>query len=787
MENNTFTTTVFARTPAPRAFEYLRRLQNLDEWTLGSRMVTRIDDDTAMGTASGYQTMLCYHVRTLADPSPDPSTGSGSSRAESRDEPSPGARFAAIEWQCGYRYREYFKQYPVFVFPSQYTNVRGDEDGSYIHWISVIDPARRTEMIMQGIAAVHHYEGRGLKAALERREGLTQPATGRVTVLSDTMWVDAPIEMARDFLADRQALAGWAPLFRAAAAAGSFVDEYARRVEVEFTACELGDYVLVEQDYTYPDLGAVQRCPIVLVPSARAFGPEATGFLLHRIAFVASDGSQAYGRTTAAELTAESMAIKRLLEARAGNVTSFARGMSYRGPTAIGVARNCSSAIENFSSAVEAAPPDIFAPEFAVDPYPHYRRMRDDYPLYFHAPTRAWILSRYDDVRLALTNPSFTTRSYAAQTEPLLGKTLIQLDGREHALQRGLLTPSFSAISIRDRFTDLISGTIDELIEAVSCHGHADLVKDVVVHLPVRIMAGLLGLPAQDRDRFRGWYAALIQGALNLTGDPAVAAAATAARDELDAYLRPLIADRRGHPGSDLISTLATTTVEGDRLTDEQIVRFAMLMVFAGGETTEQGLSTTLRNLLAHPGVLEAVRQDRSLLPRAIAESFRLTAPTHMVPRQTRDEIQVSGGLLPAGAEVMCFLGAANRDERRFADPDRFDLHRHESDPERAFTGQAAHLAFGGGRHFCLGAVLSRFEIEVAVSRILDALPDLRLASATAPPDLGLFLRGPSTLPVRFTPAGMIGARSRKSLFGLIGDRPSRPGGGRPVPDHPKL
>jgi cytochrome P450 len=726
MENNTFTTTVYAQTPATRAFEYLRRLQNLDEWTLGSRMVTRIDDDTFMGTASGYQTMLCYHVRTLEHP-----------------------RFAAIEWQCGYRYREYFKQYPVFVFPSQYADPGGDEDGSYIHWVSVIDPARRTEMIMQGIAAVHHYERRGLKAALERREGIAQPAAGRLSVLSDTMWVDAPIEMAREVLADREALAGWAPLFRAVdAVAGSFVDEYARRVQVEFAACELGDYVLVEQNYVYPDLGAVQRCPIVLVPCARAFGPEAPGFLLHRIAFVRNDRPQAYGRTTASELTAESMAIKRMLEARAGNLTSFARGMSYRpDPT-------------KTEEEVMASPPDIFAPEFAADPYPHYRRMRDEYPLYFHAPTRAWILSRYDDVRMALTNPSFTTKSYAAQTEPLLGKTLIQLDGREHALQRGLLTPSFSAGSIRERFSDLIGDTIDELTAAVASHGKADLVRDLVVHVPVRIMAGLLGLPAHDRDRFRAWYTALIQGALNLTGDPAVALAANTARDELDAYIRPLVATRRESPGTDLISNLATTTVDGDRLTDDQIVRFAMLMVFAGGETTEKGLSTTLRNLLAHPDALAAVRQDRSLLPRAIAESFRYTAPTHMVPRQTCEEIEVSGGTLPAAAEVMCFLGSANRDERRFDDPDRFDLHRPEADPERAFTGQAAHLAFGGGRHFCLGAVLSRFEIEVALSRILDALPDLRLADNTPPPDVGLFLRGPATLPVRFSPLSY--ATSRK-------------------------
>ena len=190
MEANTFATTVYARTPAPAAFEYLRRLTNLDEWTLGSRMLARIDDDTYMGTASGYQTTLCYHVRTLPHP-----------------------RFGAVEWQCGYRYREYFKQYPVFVFPANYADPRGEEEGCYVHWISVVDPARRTDMIMQGIAAVHHYESRGLKAALERGAGLKAPARGRMALLSDTMWVDAPIAMAREMLADPAGLARWAPHF----------------------------------------------------------------------------------------------------------------------------------------------------------------------------------------------------------------------------------------------------------------------------------------------------------------------------------------------------------------------------------------------------------------------------------------------------------------------------------------------------------------------------------------------------------------------------------------------
>ncbi len=724
MESNTFATTIYARTPADRAFAYLRRLENLDEWTLGSRMRTRIDDDTFMGTASGYQSMLCYHVRTLEHP-----------------------RFGAIEWQCGYRYRDYFKQYPVFVFPSRYADPRTDEDGSYVHWVSVIDPARRTEMIMQGIAAVHGYEARGLKAARERAEGIAEPSVGRFSLLANTMWVDAPIDRTREMLTDRKELPGWAPLFRAVdAAAGSFEDEYGRRVAVTLEASDLGDYVIVEHDVTYADRGEVQRCPIVLIPCARAFGPGARGSLLHRLAFVLQDGSQSYGRTAVGELTAESMASKRRLEMRAGNLASFARGMSYRPEFSLAGGRGESE----LDHEILADPPEIFSPEFAADPYPIYRRMREEYPLYFHGPTQAWILSRYDDVRLALNHPAFTTRSYAAQTEPLLGKTLVQLEGREHSQQRGLLTPSFSERSLRERFSVLIRESVDELLGAVADRSEMDLVGDLVVHLPVRVMAGLLGLPAHERDRFRAWYTALIRGALNLARDPAVAAAGTKARDELDAYLRPLIPARRASPESDLISTLATTTVEGEQLTDEQIIRFAMLMVFAGGETTEKGLSTTLRNLLAHPETLAAVRADRSLVPRAIAESFRYTAPTHMVPRQTCEEVEVSGGILPAGAEVLCFLGSANRDERRFPDPDRFDLERPESDPRRAFAGQAPHLAFGGGRHFCLGAGLSRFEIEVALGRIFDTLPDLRLADDAPPPDVGLFVRGPATLPVTY-------------------------------------
>ena len=402
-------------------------------------------------------------------------------------------------------------------------------------------------------------------------------------------------------------------------------------------------------------------------------------------------------------------------------------------------------------SETDMTPPDIFSPEFAKDPYPLYRVMRDEFPLYFHPAAKAYVLSRYDDVREAVTNPEFTTRSYAAQIEPLLGVTVVQLDGRDHARQRRLLAAPFRVDRFQAEFAPAIAALADRLIAAFRDRGEVELNGDFITPFAVGVLATVVGLPQSDIDRFRSWYTALLRFGINLIGDPEVTRAGFAARDELDAYLRPLVAEKRRSPGPGLLSMLAQAEIEGQQLTDDEIVRFGMLMIFAGGETVEKTLATFVRNLVAHQDQLSAVRADRALLDRALAESLRYTAPTHMIPRKTRADLAVSGGTIPAEAEVICFLGSANRDDRRFAAPDAFDMRRPDLDWERAFTSAANHAAFGGGRHFCLGATMAKTEVEIAVNRLLDATADLRFAGDEPPPDQGLFLRGPRSLELQFS------------------------------------
>jgi len=309
MESNTFATSAYIETSPEAAFGYLRDLRNLDEWTLYSRMIEQMDDNTWRGTASGYQHDLYYHVRPIETP-----------------------LFRGVEWHCGYKYGEYFQCYPALVFPASYLG--SDEAGVYFHWLSFVGPERRTPMIMQGIHLVHTAEIRSLKGALERKAGLTGAAQGKAEIKTSSIFVDAPYDMAAEYLGDLRNLGEWGfsihPAGEVTADQGTFTDEYGQEVKVTASRHDLKNYSILEFEHRYEKSNWTQRSCMVLVPCSYAFGnPDAKGLVQHRIAFFKKGVLPHHGKLQIEDYGAESMSLKRVLENKAGNLQSFGRGMSY--------------------------------------------------------------------------------------------------------------------------------------------------------------------------------------------------------------------------------------------------------------------------------------------------------------------------------------------------------------------------------------------------------------------------------------------------------------------------
>ncbi|MFT9667973.1 cytochrome P450 [Streptomyces rhizosphaericola] len=380
--------------------------------------------------------------------------------------------------------------------------------------------------------------------------------------------------------------------------------------------------------------------------------------------------------------------------------------------------------------------------------------MRDDEPLIWHEATNSYIVSRYEDVERVFKDKKgeFSTENYDWQIEPVHGRTILQLSGREHAVRRALVAPAFRGSDLRDTFLPVIERNSRELIDRFRTTGSVDLVTDYASRFPVNVIADMLGLDKSDYDRFHGWYTAVIAFLGNLSGDQEVIRAGERTRVEFAEYMLPIIRERREAPGNDLLSVLCTAEVDGVRMSDEDIKAFCSLLLAAGGETTDKAIAAIFANLLRHPDQLAAVRADRELISRAFAETLRYTPPVHMIMRQSTTEVALSGGTVPAGATVTCLIGAANRDGNRYRDPDSFDIFREDLAATNAFSAAADHLAFALGRHFCVGALLAKAEVEIGVGQLLDAMPDIRLADGFDPVEHGVFTRGPQSLPVRFTP-----------------------------------
>ena len=347
-------------------------------------------------------------------------------------------------------------------------------------------------------------------------------------------------------------------------------------------------------------------------------------------------------------------------------------------------------------------------------------------------------LYRFEDCARVLRNPqTFSSRGYEQGIDLVMGRTILSMDDPEHKSHRDLVAPAFHQRALTAWTSDVIEHVCEHLIDRFRLNGRAELVGDFSNEFPIRVTARMLGLPADDHAQFQRWSMELI----GIAGDLETGFAASGALRE---YFAGIVSDRRRSPRRDVISNLVGAEIDGQQLSDEAIYSFLRLLLPAGVETTSRAIPALLLRLLTHPDRLRAVVADRTLVPEAIEESLRLDVPVVYISRLATRNVEIGGVPVQKGAFVTLCLASANRDESRWAEPDRFDIHR----PFQQ------HLTFAAGPHMCLGQHLARIEITVAVNALLDRLPGLRLDPEAAASKLILHAGGSmpalDSLPVLF-------------------------------------
>jgi cytochrome P450 len=334
-------------------------------------------------------------------------------------------------------------------------------------------------------------------------------------------------------------------------------------------------------------------------------------------------------------------------------------------------------------------------------------------------------------------NHHFSSQVYAEMMGPVMGHSILEMDEPEHRLHRALVSQAFRHKALARWEEELVGSVCDALIDRFVDAGRVDLVRAYTFPFPVQVIARILGLPREDYPKFQRWSIELIS--VGWDWDRGIAAS-----HSLRDYFKGIVDQRRQEPQDDLISDLLLAEIDGHQLADEEIFAFLRLLLPAGAETTYRSSSSLLYCLLSNPDQLDAVRADRSLLPQAIEEGIRYEPPLLFIARSAVADVELGGMHIPAGSAIAVCMGAANRDPATFKDPDRFDI----------FRDAHQHISFGFGPHMCLGMHLARMETRVALNRLFDRLPNLRLDPEADDPHVhGLMFRSPKSLPVLFGPA----------------------------------
>lgn len=372
---------------------------------------------------------------------------------------------------------------------------------------------------------------------------------------------------------------------------------------------------------------------------------------------------------------------------------------------------------------------DLYSQAMKNDPYPVFAQMREHNPVFaqpgLDGATMIWFLTRYDDVEQLLRDDQRFVRDQRHaiplehtyqpnQLESLLENHMLNKDGAEHRRLRNLVGKAFTPARVR-ALRPRIQMITDELIDAVQARGHMDLIADYAFHIPTIVISELLGVPIEDRLRFKDWSTAFVTPVLD------VAAQAQTARllQEFVSYLGELFAARRQAPHDDLITALVQARDAGDQLSEAELFSTAVLLIVAGHETTVNLIGNAVLALLRRPEAWRQLAQGEASIEVAIEEFLRYDAPVERsLVRWAAQDVVVGGQQIKRGDMVIGVLGSANRDPAHFSQPDQLDLQR----------GMQRHLAFGHGVHYCLGAPLARLEGELALGTLLRRLPNLRLA-----------------------------------------------------------
>ena len=378
------------------------------------------------------------------------------------------------------------------------------------------------------------------------------------------------------------------------------------------------------------------------------------------------------------------------------------------------------------------------------NPYPAYAALRDKGPAHRSRLLNAWIFGRYRDVDVILRDwQRFSNNGSKAATPgkrtviPDPGTpSMLSLDPPDHRRLRSLVSKAFTPRAV-NALEPHIRSLMHQLLDGIEDLSGFDLMEAVAKPLPVIVIAEMLGVPPEDRARFRGWSdrrARILEPTIGAEErEDAVRAA-----DDLDTYFAPIVKERRADPQDDILSGLAQAEEEGDRLDEREMLTMLRLLLIAGNETTVNLIGNGMLALLRHPEQLQRLRDDPSLIPSAVEELLRYDSPVQLDLRRVVEDCDVNGFPVKRGDDIVLLIGGANRDPEQFEDPDGLDVGRSES----------SHISFGRGIHACIGAPLARLEARIAVEVLLERFSSIRLAGP--PPSFrgSIVLRGLESLPV---------------------------------------